>query len=395
MPPLTGIRVADFTNHAAGPYCVLALALLGAEVIRIESRARLDIQRRPHPVYGRFEVPNFDYLAGAKKSITLDLKTDQGRELAKELVARSDVVVENFRPGVMQRLGLDWPVLRELNPRLVMLSLSAYGQEGPESRRPGYAPIFAAEGGLGYVTGYRDGAPGEIRNNMDHQAGMTSTFVILSLLEERETSQQGSYADVAAREVASMLVGECIVEALGTGKATRIGTGHEVWAPHGVYPAAGTDRWIALAVRCVEEWERLVKVMDAPTWCTDDLLHEARRRERRVFIDARIAEWTAAQDATTLVAELQRAGVCADVSMTAADFVDDEHLRARDAITTLHDAEFGERTTVGAPWRFLDSPVRYDRWSPRLGEHNVEVICGLLGHSREQLQQWVDAEVVY
>ena len=240
--PLEGIRVADFTNMAAGPYAALMLGLLGADVIRVESQARLDIGRRPHPLYGRFDIPNFDHLAGHKRSITLNLKDERAVQLARELVAASDVAIENFRPGVMGRLGLGWEQLREVNPRLVMVSLSAYGQHGPDSHRPGYAPIFAAEGGLGYMTGYPDGVPGEIRNPMDHEAGLIAALLSLAMLEQRERSGAGAYADLAAREVAAMLIGESIVQTFADGDAPRLGSGHEQWAPHGIYPASRRGR---------------------------------------------------------------------------------------------------------------------------------------------------------
>ena len=394
MRPLAEIRVTDFTNHAAGPYCALMLALLGAEVIRIESRVRLDIQRRPHPVYGRVEVPNFDHLAGHKKSITLNLKTPAGAELARELIAVSDAVVENFRSGVMARLGLGWDALTVINPRLVMLSLSAYGQEGPDSARPGYAPIFAAEGGLGSMTGYPDGPPGEIRNNMDHQAGLTAAFVLVSLLEERQHSGRGAYADLAAREVATMMVGESVVQYLAGGSPTRLGAGHPTWCPHAMYPTEGNDRWIAIAVRSDEEWKVLASAMGRPPW-TEGLATEAARRRRRDGIDRRLAAWTVDQNGAELAATLQSRGVCAEISMSAQDLLEDLHLLKRGSITTVHHPEHGTRQAVEAPWRFALADTPFDTWSPELGEHNDEIICGLLGYDREQLDRWIADQVVY
>ena len=393
VKPLDGIRVTDFTNHAAGPYCALMLALLGAEVIRIESRARLDIQRRPHPVYGRNEVPNFDHLAGHKKSITLNLKTAEGAELARELIALSDAVVENYRAGVMRRLGLDWDALSAVNPSLVMLSLSAYGQEGPNSPRPGYAPIFAAEGGLGYMTGYPDGPPGEIRNNMDHQAGLTAAFVIVSLLEEREQSGRGAYADLAAREVASMMVGESVMQHLAGGQPARLGTGHPTWCPHAIYPTVGNERWIAIAVRSDAEWEALATAMGRPSW-TEGLASEPARRGRRDEINRHVAAWTADEDGTELAAALQSLGVCAEVSMSAQDLLEDSHLLKRGSMTTVHHPEHGSRPAVETPWRLALADTPFDTWSPALGEHNEEIICGLLGHDRDQLDRWIETKVV-
>ena len=394
--PLEGVRVADFTNMAAGPYATLVLSLLGADVIKVESQARLDIGRRPHPLYGRFDVPNFDHLAGHKRSITLNLKEERAAQLARELVAASDVAIENFRPGVMGRLGLGWENLKAVNPRLVMVSLSAYGQHGPDSHRPGYAPIFAAEGGLGYMSGYPDGAPGEIRNQMDHEAGLIAALLSLAMLEQRDRTGAGAFADLAAREVAAMLVGESIVQTIADGDAPRVGTGHEQWAPHGVYPAAGEDAWIAIAIRSDEEWERFVELSGHQSFDRPQYVSAGRRRANSGALDAALRYWTANQDAHELAARLQAAGIAAEVSMTGENLVADAHLRERGAIVDLRHERYGERATVGAPWRFeAASSVRYDAWSPDLGEHNEEVICGLLGHSREDLERWISEQAVY
>lgn len=387
--PLAGVRVVDFTSYASGPYCTLMLGLLGAEVIRIESSTRLDLNRRPHPVYGRLEVPTFDHLSGHKKSITLNLKAPRAVALAKELIAVSDLVVENYRPGVMARLGLDWDVVHALDPRIAMVSISAYGQRGPDSRRPGYAPIFAAEGGLGFLIGYPDGPPGEVRNQMDHQAGLVAAFMGLALLEERDLTGVGRHADVSAREVAATLVGESVVAARATGASRRIGNEHEVYCPHAIYPTRGEDAWIAVAVRSDDEWRRLAELVGDPALRREELAQAAGRRRSREEVDARLAAWTAALDGRALAAELQAAGVCADISMSAKDVVEDEHLWRRRALVRLPHEEHGERVTVQAPWRFAGTDADYATWSPALGEHNEEVICELLGHDRTQLQAWM------
>ncbi len=396
-PPLEGVRVADFTSYASGPYCGLMLALLGAEVIRVESRTRLDLNRRPHPLYGRLEIPKYDHLSARKKSITLDLKTEQGNELARELVGVSDVVLENFRPGVMERLGLAWPELHRLNERAVMVSISAYGQEGPNSRRPGYAPVFGAEGGLGYVQGYPDGPPLEVRNQMDHQVGLTGALLAVALLEERDlTDGLGRRADVAACEVATMLVGESVIAALADEAIElRLGNDHEVWAPHGVYPTAGEDRWIAIAVRDDAEWSALVELVGSDALLEPELRSAAVRRQRREELDAELTIWTRGQDGRELAAAQQRAGVCADISMSARDLVEDEHLRERGSLVRITHPEYGERVTVQTPWHYRDGATDLATWSPDIGQDNDAVICGLLGHGREELDEWIAERSVY
>lgn len=393
--PLQGIRVADFTNHAAGPQATLLLALLGAEVIRIESHRRLDIQRRPHPVYGRDEVPTFDHLAAHKKSITLDLKTAVGMSLARELIAASDVVAESFRPGVMRRLGLDWETIRSINPAVVMLSLSTYGQTGPDAQLPGYAPIFAAAGGLGWLTGYRGGAPVEIRNPMDHTAGLYGAFVVLAALDDRERTGSGRYIDLSAREVAISLVGESVVHALRGMPVERIGNEHELWVPHGVFPCAGEDRWVALVCRNDDEWSRLAShIADdwarLPQYRTSDGRRSARRQ-----LDAALAHWTKTRERDDLARELQCLGLPADRSMNAADLLEDEHLTIRESVVTLNHPAHGTRRTAGSPWLFSGASTQLMRWSPELGADNETIICGLLGHTPDELAQWIHERSVY
>lgn len=396
IKPLDGIRVADFTNMAAGPYGGLMLGLLGAEVIRVESRARLDIGRRPHPLYGRFDIPDFDHIAGHKRSITLNLKDEQGAALARELVAISDVAIENFRPGVMGRLGLGWDNLKKVNPQLVMVSLSAYGQHGPDSHRPGYAPIFAAEGGLGHMTGYSDGPPGEIRNQMDHEAGLLAALLAIAMLEQRDRTDRGDFADLAAREVAAMLVGESIMQAFDIGEAPRLGTSHEEWCPHAIYPTNGDDAWIAIAIRSDEEWLRLVELVGHQSLDRPEFVATSGRHSNREAIDLVLRNWARSQEGHSLAARLQSIGIAAEVSMTAKDLISDKHLRERDAIVELRHEQYGERATVGAPWRFeVASNIRYQIWSPDLGEHNEDVICGLLGHQSESLASWINEGIVY
>ena len=177
--PLAGVRVADFSVHAAGPFAGMLLAVLGADVIKVESAARLDITRRPHAMYGK-PPSSFEQVNASKRSVTLNLKEPRALELAYDLARISDIVLENFRPGVMERLGLGYPQLREIKPDIIMVSLSSNGQTGPEARYAGYAPMFAALGGLGHITGYPDGPPVELRHAMDHTGGMMAAFAAVA-----------------------------------------------------------------------------------------------------------------------------------------------------------------------------------------------------------------------
>src|ERR671914_2088580 len=233
--PLFGVRVVDFSVHAAGPFAGVMLAELGAEVIKIESAARLDITRRPHTMYGK-PPSSFEQVNANKLSVTLNLKEPRAVELALELISISDLVLENFRPGVMERLGLGYPQLREVKPDIILVSLSANGQTGPESRYAGYAPMFAALGGLGYLTGYSDGPPVELRHAMDHTGGMMAAFCAIAALCTRQGTFLGQHVDVSVRDVATSFIGPALLDyAMNYREAFRQGNRDDAMSPHGVY----------------------------------------------------------------------------------------------------------------------------------------------------------------
>ena len=236
---LSGVRVADFSVHAAGPFAGMILASLGADVIKVESAARLDITRRPHAMYGK-PPSSFEQVNAGKRSVTLNLKEPRALELAYDLVRISDVVLENFRPGVMDRLGLGYPQLREIKPDIIMVSLSSNGQTGPEARYAGYAPMFAALGGLGYLTGYPDGPPVELRHAMDHTGGMMAAFSAVAALCAHRNHQTGQRADVAVRDIATAFMGHALMDtAMNHRDAQRLGNRDDAMAPHGVFPCQG------------------------------------------------------------------------------------------------------------------------------------------------------------
>jgi len=382
MPgPLAGIRVADFTLHAAGPFCTHMLAQLGAEVIKVESAQRPDIFRRPHPVYGRMGAASFDQVASAKRSVRLNLKHPKGIALAKQLVARSDVAAESFRPGVMARLGLGYEALRQVKPDIVMLSVSASGQSGPDSHFAGYAPLFGAWGGLGWLTGYPDGPPVEMRHAMDHSVGLHAAMAVIAALHARRRTGQGSHVDVAAREVAAAAAGEALLEAAAGAAPCRWGNAHPRMAPHGVYPARGVDSWLTIAVADERAWRGLLAVMGRPELAGDArFATERARHEAREELDAIVAAWTREQEAEEAAMRLQAAGCAAHASWATPRLAADPHLRARGAILEAREPDGRLRAAVGAPMRFSATPAPgIARGTPRLGEDEERILGGLLG----------------
>lgn len=393
--PLSGIRVADFTVHNAGPFCTHLLSQLGAEIIKIESAMRPDAFRKPHPVYGRMGPATFDQVASTKLSIRINLKKKEGIALAKRVVAVSDIAAESFRPGVIGRLGLGYDVLSALKPEIIMLCVSSSGQTGPDSHFAGYAPLFGAWGGLGEMTGYADGPPVEMRHVMDHTVGMNSAVAVMAALHKRRATGKGSLVDVSAREVASSLLGEALLLAAAGQEPHRTGNAHEVMAPHGVYPAAGEDRWVSIAVANDDQWRALAGLVGAdandPRFST-----QHGRKQHADAVDAVLAPWTARHDANEAAELLQSVGIAAHASWTTPEIAADPHLRARRAIVDVAEPDGKERAAVGVPMRLSKGPeIGIERGTPKLGEHEDYVYGDLLRMSRKERRTLEEAEIIY
>jgi crotonobetainyl-CoA:carnitine CoA-transferase CaiB-like acyl-CoA transferase len=395
--PLAGIRIADFTVHNAGPFCTHLLSQLGAEVIKVESAMRPDAFRKPHPVYGRMGPATFDQVASTKLSVRINLKKPEGIALSKRLVGISDVAAESFRPGVIGRLGMDYEALQAVKPDIVMLCVSSSGQSGPDSHFAGYAPLFGAWGGLGELTGYSDGPPVEMRHVMDHTVGMNAAVAVMAALHRRRVTGKGSLVDVSAREVASSLLGEALLLAAAGAAPTRAGNDHPRMAPHGVYPCAGEDRWISIAVGTDAEFRALAEVMGAAGLASDSRFTRAEARHaNRAEIDGIVAQWTSTLEAEDTAVRLQAAGVAAHASWTTPEIAADPHLRARRAIVDVQEPDGKQRAAVGVPMRLSKgAEIGIARGTPKLGEHEDYVYGELLGMSNAQRQALQDAEVIY
>jgi crotonobetainyl-CoA:carnitine CoA-transferase CaiB-like acyl-CoA transferase len=394
--PLSGVRIADFTIHAAGPFCTQLLAQLGAECIKIESKTRPDAFRKPHAVYGRMSAATFDQVSVNKLSVRLNLKRPEAVALAKRLVSLSDVTAESFRAGVMQRLGLGFDDLLAAKPDIILLSLSSCGQSGPDSHFAGYAPLFGAWGGLGWMTGYADGPPVEMRHVMDHSAGIHAAVATLAALHQRRRTGRAQHIDLAAREVASTMIGDVLIQASLGLTPVRPGNGHLSMAPHGVYPTQQPDRWLTLAVRNDDEWRALVRELDRPAASSDPRFATAQARLRhRDELDALLAEWLVSCNADATAERLQGAGVCAHVSWSMMDIARDPHLRARGATTEVSAPEVPPRLAVGAPARVSKTrDVGIRRLTPALGQDEDYVFGELLGLTSAQRTDLERREVI-
>ncbi|MGY0650853.1 CaiB/BaiF CoA transferase family protein [Luteimonas sp. A537] len=395
--PLAGIRIADFTIHAAGPFCTHLLSQLGAECIKIESAVRPDAFRKPHAVYGRMTAATFDQVASNKHSVRLNLKKPEGVELAKRLVSISDAAAESFRPGVMKRLGLDFDSLLQVKPDLVMLSLSSSGQAGPDSHFAGYAPLFGAWGGLGWMSGYSDGPPMEMRHVMDHSAGFHAAVALMAALHQRRLNGQPQHIDIAARDVASAMIGDALVQASAGGTPTRPGNADLAMAPHGVYPTNVPDRWLTIAVRDDAEWCALVGVLGQDALADDPRFSSPHARHAHAEqLDAMLSTWLRAHDSDVLCERLQQAGVPAHVSWNMQDITADPHLLSRGTLTVVDDPANPSRLAVGPPARFShSSDVGIRRGTPALGQDEDRVYGELLGLDSRQRADLEQREIIY
>ena len=426
--PLSGVRVADFSVHAAGPFAGLMLAELGAQVIKVESSARLDITRRPHTMYGK-PPSSFEQVNANKLSVCLNLKEPQAVELALQLVRLSDLVLENFRPGVMDRLGLGYEYLRRVRPDIILISISSNGQTGPERGYAGYAPMFSALGGLGHLTGYPDGPPVELRHAMDHTGGMMAALVALAALcgksplakgAQGPVSKEGTggmsagttpeynegepwrdslgiHVDVSVRDVATAFIGpELLDYAMNQREPMRRGNRDDAAAPQGVYRCHGEDDWVSVSVASQEEWQGLCRAMGQPSWCRQDKFGDGYQRwQNQDELDRHLEEWTLSLSPVEVTQRLQAEGVAAFPSLSAADLMADRHLHDRNAFPEVHHPEKGRQRAVAPPWRFSKTPARIDQWTPDLGEHNLEVFHGLLGLGVDQVRSLEHAKVIW
>jgi len=392
---LSGVRIADFSWIGAGSYTTKMLADLGAEVIKIESSVYLDLLRTSRPFKdGKPGVNRSGYFAdrnATKRSITINMKEARGREIARALIAKSDVVCNNFAPGVMDRWGVGYDDIVPVKPDIVFISMSMQGATGPEKDYIGYGMTMTALTGLQYLTGLPDRVPAGTGTNFpDHIPNPChAAFAIVAALVHRRRTGEGQFIDLAQTEPTLALLGPAFVDAAVNGhEQTRTGNAHECFAPHGVYPCSGEDRWIALSVETDEHWQALVEVLGRPATLLEPAWASALARlNARERIDASIVERTRGRDAGELMNALQARGVPSGVVHDARGILHgDEQLRFRGHFLRLEHPEMGETVYNGEPFRFSDAAVGPLRAAPLLGEHTLEICTQLLGMPADEVE---------
>ena len=400
--PLKGVTVTEFTTAWAGPYATCVLGLLGAEVIKVESRKRIDHSRYTSFTTGKtFSNPDessvFNILNLNKLSVCLNLRQPKAIEIAKRLVEMSDVVVENMRPGVIERLGLGYAALSEVKHDIIYLSSSACGQTGPDREHVGYAPHFAANAGLSFVTGYEDWPPSILGGAIDLRSATTAAFAIVAALLYRQRTGEGQYIDLASQETIAILNSDALMDYTMNGRVqTRKGNRHAKMAPHNCYRCRGDDNWISIAVASEQEWSALCNAMGEPELAQDPRFSSAETRWRNQDqLDELISDWTRNQDHYELMHEQQAVGVAATPSLSNKALFEDPHLKARKTFTQVEHPVLGKDWVIGPPWRLSGTPASIRRHGPLLGEHNHEICGGRLGMSRDEIESLEREQVIY
>ena len=405
--PLDGYRVLDFGWVLAGAVPGMILADMGAEVIKVETRQRMDYMRLGRPIVGDQpdpeQNPMFHNVNRGKRSITLNTTHPEAVELARRLAARCDVVIENFSPGVMQRLGLDYESLSQENPRLVMASITSNGQTGPLRDLRAYAPSIGALSGLDSTMGY-EGAAGESGRPLglkhayaDLCGALHAVFAIVSALHQRRSTGRGQYIDVSMLRATVATMGAGLMEYELTGRVPQPrGNYDPVMAPYGNYPCAGEDEWVSIAVRTEAEWQGLVEAMDNPVWAGGpDFASRYARLNHRRELDARLSEWTQQREPWDATELLQSHGVAAFPVLDAEGRLFNPHFQERGLYSEIEHPALGVEPVFNLMWQLSRTPPRIRRHAPLLGEHNREVFRGLLGLEEDEIERLEAAQVIW
>jgi crotonobetainyl-CoA:carnitine CoA-transferase CaiB-like acyl-CoA transferase len=398
MSFLTGVRVVSLSTGIAGPNAARMLANFGAEVFKVESRVGgLDAFR----AYGDNPEasPRFVEVNLNTRSLTLNLKHPEGVALLKELVAECDVVMDNFRPGVMERLGLGPDELLAIRPDLIVVRMPGLGSTGPLSGYGTWGPTLTAYSGLTYLWNH----PGQERPvgsqgvYPDYLTGEMVPIAVVSALIARRRTGQGAVIDVAQVDLAAYMLGTIFLDVVVNDREAKpVGNESAHLAPHGCYPCLGDDRWCVIAVADDRQWRALCEAIGQPALVDEPRFATfVQRAHNRAALDELLSAWTAQHDPFEVMNLLQQAGVAAGVVQSGGDLAADPHLAARGFIETVHHPVLGDMPMAGLPLQFSDGAHEPYRSPPPLGADNEYVITELLGHSAGELERWEREQVVY
>ncbi len=386
--PLAGVRVLDLSWIIAGPTATRFLAMMGAEVIKVGSARRPDPSTRGAP----FQAYN-----QSKSYAALNIAKPEGLALAKRLIACSDVVIENFAAGVIERLGLGYEVVSAVKPDIVMVSSSGTGHSGPHKDYVAYGSLLQHYTGWNGISGYPNREP--IKGGLwaDPWVGMELAMVTIAALNHRARTGEGQYVDVSMAEALSASIPEAILDYQMNGAVPEPQGNRDTRdAPHGVYHCAGDDRWIAIAVTQESEWQGLCRVIERPDLASDPRFATAAgRRQHQDELDTAITAWTCQYEDYEAMQRLQAAGVPAGPSLDVARVYQDPQLRTGGYLSRHRTSDGVWRDLPGLPWRFEGLEPAYITAAPVLGQHNAAVYQDLLGLSDAEMSRLIDAQIIY
>ncbi len=397
--PLHGVRVLDMGQFWAAPNAGRALADAGAEVIKVEACARPDPLRiQARGIYPD-HVPGEDHWNRSgmvnernrsKLSLTLDLSSERGKDIFLRLVGLSDVVMQNYSSRVMPGLGLGYDTLSKVNPQIIMVSVMSQGLEGPESEYVSYGQNLEQLGGISYFSGYPDDETSSVGFALpDPLAGATTALAVISALRHRELTGRGMHIDLSQREAASLVIGDSLVEYSITGEApARLGNQEPGAHPSECYPCNGDDRWVAIVVRNDDDWARLCQAMGRPDLVGHpDFATVIGRKRNRAALDQLVSGWTCQHDPYQALALLQLAGVPSGAVLTPRELFRDPHLRERGFWERVEDPSAGVQEYYGRPHRLSMTELGTRSPTPTLGQHNRQILQGLLGMSDTDIEE--------
>jgi len=379
------------------------LAHLGAEVIKIESQARVDVTRRLF-LYPSGMKPGvnrcglFNQWSQGKKSTLLNFVKPEAIAIAKELIKKSDVVVENFATGVMDHLGLGYEELKKIKPDIIMASISGYGHTGPLRNYMGYGPAIAPLTGLSSLTGYEGGSPQEVGISYgDPNAGINAAVAICAALAARKRTGKGQYIDVSLWEAMAALVPEGWMEYVMNGAELPRQGNRDPWmSPYNCFRCVGEDAWVSIACGLDEEWQALCYAIGRPQLATDvrfRTVHDRKANEDE--LERLLTDWTSQRDRWEITRILQAAGVAAFPSMNSKDLTDDPHLNERGFFARLPHPEVGVRIHTGIPWLLANAPNGVRAPAPLLGQDTDQVMRDVLGYPDQAIARLKEEKILY
>ncbi len=405
--PLEGVRIADFSWVWAGPFCTLQLAHLGADVIRIETRTRPCVTRMlppwPENKMGLNRSGYFNQYNQGKRSIALNFRVPGALEVARRLVEKSDVVVNNFAAGVMERLGFGYDQVRKIKPDIIMISLSGYGDTGPYKDYVAYGPAQVPLSGLSSLTGYKGWPPMHAGfSYADPNAGIHGAFCVLAALYHRAKTGEGQYLDMSQWECAMDLLSEGTLEFAMNGREPERDGNRDPWmAPHGIFRCKDLpeknfdtviDAWVSIASVDDADFARLAQAIGRAELTTEARFKTVEARKRNEDeLEKIITQWTSNREAHEAARELQAHGVAAAVCASNKDVSEDPHLEARGYFVRLNHPEVGAMQHAGIPWRMSATPCAIRSPAPCIGQHTSEVLTGLLDYSEAEVRKMLEA----